>query len=79
MKTTSSKTALAFAALLGAMATVPLAPVWADTAPNKVHNATIDGAAPQNGTTGNYDGFDRFRDSSSRPLPGWQYLFYNPG
>jgi len=28
---------------------------------------------------GNYDGFDRFRDPTGRPLPGWEFLFYSPG
>jgi hypothetical protein len=71
--------ALAIATMLGVMSVVPLSPVWADTAPNNGDNATVDGATPQNGTTGNYDGFDRFKDSTGRPLPGWQYLFDSPG
>lgn len=33
-------------------------------------------ATAPKGSTGIYDNLDQFRDSSGRPLPGWQQLFY---
>ena len=62
-----------FATLLGASTLLPLASAVADPAPDTVNNATV-----SNGSTGNYDGFDQFRDATGRPLPGWEYLFYSP-
>jgi hypothetical protein len=74
MKPRSPTASLVFAALLGAMTLAPIAAAFADTSPNTENNAMV-----TKDSTGNYDGFDRFRDASGRPLPGWEYLFYSPG
>ena len=82
----TSKTAFLFASLLG-MVALPIASALADTSQNA--NDTTVGNRPtvhvdgsfhsvKNGIS-DYDGFDRFRDSTGRPLPGWDYLFNSPG
>ncbi len=73
MTSRSPATAWALAALLGIAIVAPVADAVADPAPNTQNNATV-----SNGPVSNYDGFDRFRDATGRPLPGWEYLFYSP-
>jgi hypothetical protein len=83
----ASKTAFIFALLLGTVA-VPMAAALADTSQNDANNVKVGNASTlkvdgsfhsvKNGI-GDYDGFDRFRDSTGRPLPGWEYLFNSPG
>lgn len=65
MQTRLTKTSLAFAALLTAVSSLPLA-AFAET-PNATHDTRIAGV---------YDGADKFKDATGRPLPGWQYLIF---
>jgi hypothetical protein len=66
MQTRLTKTSLAFAAVLSAVSALPIA-AFADTS-NATHETTVTGA---------YDGADKFKDATGRPLPGWQYLIYS--
>lgn len=66
MQTRFTKTSLAFAALLSAVSALPIA-AFAET-PNATHETTVAGV---------YDGADKFKDATGRPLPGWQYLIYS--
>ena len=66
-------TAWIAATLFGVATFLPIAGAVADPAPDAVNNATV-----ATGPASNYDGFDRFRDATGRPLPGWEYLFYSP-
>jgi hypothetical protein len=82
-----STTAFIFTLLLGTAA-IPMTAALADTSQNDINNATVGNASTvhvdgsfhsvKNGIS-DYDGFDRFRDSTGRPLPGWAYLFNSPG
>ena len=78
----SRTSAWTFAALLGALAALPIAGAFADESPNTVDNATSDDRCSNpmmgNGATGIYDRFDAFRDATGRPCPGWEYLFNLP-
>ena len=65
MQTRLTKTSLAFAALLAAVSSLPLA-AFAET-PNATHDTHVAGV---------YDGADKFKDATGRPLPGWQYLIF---
>jgi hypothetical protein len=82
MTTRSDKTAVIFASFLGTIAALPIAATHADTSPNAVNNATVDDRCNNplagSGSTGTYDNFDSFKDSTGRPCPGWEYLFYSP-
>jgi hypothetical protein len=73
MKIHTTMIATILASLVGATAAMPVAMATTDTTPT-----TCDSTAAK-GPTANYDGFDRFRDPSGRPLPGWEYLFNSPG
>jgi hypothetical protein len=73
MKIRTSMIATIFASLVGATAAMPVAVAVADTAPIPCNSTAA------KGPTANYDGFDRFRDATGRPLPGWEYLFNSPG
>jgi hypothetical protein len=65
---------LVLAAAPGAMAVAE--------APNAINNANVDRSCDSpiagSGTTGPYDSFDSFKDSTGRPCSGWEYLFYSP-
>jgi hypothetical protein len=76
MKIRTSMIATIFASLVGATAAMPVAMAVADTAPTGCNSDAASSAKPP---TANYDGFDRFRDPTGRPLPGWEYLFNSPG
>ena len=65
MKLASLKAALLAVSIIGSTGAV----AFADT-PNASNNATVAN------NTGVYDSFDRFKDASGRPLPGWQYLIF---
>jgi hypothetical protein len=69
MKLGSLKTALLAASILGSTAIAPITAALADT-PSTATNATVIH------TAGAYDSFDKFKDSTGRPLAGWQYLIY---
>jgi len=83
----SNKTAFIFTLLLSTVA-MPMTAALADASQNDANNATVKNASAvhvdgsfhsvKNGIS-DYDGFDRFRDSTGRPLPGWEYLFNSPG
>ena len=83
----SCKTAFLFASLLAIVA-LPIASALAESSQNAATNTAVgnrstvqgDGSfhSLKNGIS-DYDGFDRFRDSTGRPLPGWEYLFNVPG
>jgi hypothetical protein len=72
----SAKTALHLACIAAALAAPPLSAALAD-APNTANNATVDSQMDRV-SNGAYDGFDKFRDATGRPLPGWEYLFFSP-
>jgi hypothetical protein len=70
----SHKASCIFAALLG-IVVLPVAAATADTSNSGVATTTI----ANDSTEHVDDGFDRFRDSTGHPLPGWDYLFNSPG
>jgi hypothetical protein len=73
------RTALIFASLLGAVATLPFPAARADSSPQEPNNATFDDRCRDPmawiDSTGIYDNFDSYRDATGRPCPGWGYLF----
>jgi len=69
-------TALHIACIAAALVAPPLGAALA-ASPNAANNATVDSQMDR-GANGVYDGFDKFRDTTGRPLPGWEYLFFSP-
>ena len=67
MKSASIKTGLLALSLIAGSIGLPLTAALADTDTTTAAHAAM---------TGTYDGYDKFKDATGRPAPGWQYLFF---